>query len=42
MKIELEILKIINLQGLASELPNVFTDPKRVTKSHILVEYVPL
>ena len=27
VKIELEVLKFINLQGLASELPNVFTDP---------------
>jgi hypothetical protein len=32
---ELEVQRIIHLQGLANELPDVFTDHKRVTKSHI-------
>ena len=32
---ELEVEKIIHLQGLANQLPNVFTDPKRVTKSYV-------
>ncbi|KAJ0881424.1 putative RNA-directed DNA polymerase [Helianthus annuus] len=32
---ELEVQRIIHLQGLANQLPDAFTDPKRVTKSHI-------
>ena len=32
---ESEVQKIIHLQGLANQLPDAFTDPKRVTKSHI-------
>ena len=32
---EQEVQKIIHLQNLASQLPDAFTDPKRVTKSHI-------
>ncbi|XP_056694866.1 uncharacterized protein [Spinacia oleracea] len=34
-KCELEVQKIIHLQSLANQLPDTFTDPKRVTKSHI-------
>ena len=30
-----EVQKIIHLQNLVNQLSNVFTDPKRVTKSHI-------
>jgi hypothetical protein len=32
---ELEVWRIIHLQGLANELPDAFTDHKRVTKSYI-------
>ena len=32
---ELEVQKIINLQRIANELPDAFTDTNRVTKSHI-------
>jgi hypothetical protein len=32
---ELEVRRIIHLQGLANELPDAFTDHKRVTRSHI-------
>ncbi|GKC87238.1 copia protein [Tanacetum coccineum] len=32
---ELEVQKIIHLQRLANQLPDAFTDSKRVTKSHI-------
>ena len=32
---ELEVQKIIHLQRKANELPDAFTDTKRVTKSHI-------
>ncbi|KAI3692362.1 hypothetical protein L6452_32176 [Arctium lappa] len=32
---ELEVQKIIHLQGLANQLPDAFTDPKKVTKSHV-------
>ena len=32
---EQEVQKIIHLQNLASQLPDAFTDPKRITKSHI-------
>ena len=32
---EQEVQKIIHLQNLASQLPDAFTDPKKVTKSHI-------
>jgi hypothetical protein len=34
-EIELEVQRIIHLQGLANELPDAFTDHKRVTTSHI-------
>ena len=39
---EQEIQKIIHLQNLASQLPNAFTDPKRVTKSHIPAANAPI
>jgi hypothetical protein len=32
---ELEIRRILHLQGLAKELPDAFTDHERVTRSHI-------
>jgi hypothetical protein len=32
---ELEVRRIIHLQSLANELPDAFTDHKRVTRSHI-------
>ena len=32
---ELEIQTIIHLQGLANQLSDVFTDIKKVTKSHV-------
>ncbi|KAK1431618.1 hypothetical protein QVD17_08102 [Tagetes erecta] len=32
---ELEVQRIIHLQRLANQLPDAFTNPKRVTKSHI-------
>ncbi|KAK9167120.1 hypothetical protein Scep_002311 [Stephania cephalantha] len=32
---ELEVQIVIHLQQIANQLPNAFTDIKRVTKSHI-------
>jgi hypothetical protein len=32
---EQEVQKILRLQDIANQLPNAFTDSKRVTKSHI-------
>jgi hypothetical protein len=32
---ELEVQRIINLQNIANNLPDAFTDYKGVTKSHI-------
>ena len=32
---ELEVQRIIHLQNLANELPDAFTDHKRVTRSYI-------
>jgi hypothetical protein len=32
---ELEVRRIIHFQGLTNELPDAFTDHKRVTRSHI-------
>ena len=32
---ELEAQRIVHLQGLANQLPNAFTDIKKVTKSHV-------
>ena len=34
--------KIYHLQNLASQLPDTFTDPKRVTKSHIPAVNAPI
>ncbi|KAI3821171.1 hypothetical protein L1987_08729 [Smallanthus sonchifolius] len=39
---ELEVQRIIHLQRLANQLPDVFADPKRVTKSHIPAANAPL
>ncbi|KAJ9552242.1 hypothetical protein OSB04_016287 [Centaurea solstitialis] len=39
---ELEVQKIIHLQGLANQLPDTFTDPKRVTKSHVPTANAPI
>ena len=33
---ELEVQRIIHLQGIANQLPDVFTDNKKIVKSHIL------
>ena len=32
---ELEVQRIIHLQNLAKQLPDAFTDTKKVTKSHV-------
>ena len=32
---KLEVQRIIHLQNLASQLPDEFTDTKKVTKSHV-------
>ena len=34
-KSELEVQRIIHLQNLANQLPEAFTDTKKVTKSHV-------
>ena len=39
---ELEVKKIIHLQNIANQLPDAFTDPKRVTKSHIPAVNAPI
>ncbi|KAI3735382.1 hypothetical protein L6452_14878 [Arctium lappa] len=39
---ELEVQKIIHLQGLANQLPDAFTDPKKVTKSHVPAANAPV
>ncbi|KAJ9536411.1 hypothetical protein OSB04_un000403 [Centaurea solstitialis] len=39
---ELEVQRIIHLQGLANQLPDTFTDPKRVTKSHVPAANAPI
>ena len=39
---EQEVQKIIHLQNLASLQPDAFTDPKRVTKSHIPAANAPI
>ncbi|KAI3706684.1 hypothetical protein L6452_24599 [Arctium lappa] len=39
---ELEVQKIIHLQGLSNQLPDAFTDPKNVTKSHVPVANAPV
>ena len=33
---ELEVQRIIHLQGIANQLSDVFTDNKKIVKSHIL------
>ena len=38
---ELEVQKIIHLQGLANQLPGAFIDSTKVTKSHILAANIP-
>ena len=38
---ELEVQMIIHLQNLANQLPDVFVDTKKVTKSHIPAANVP-
>ena len=32
---ELKVQRIIHLQGIANKLPNVFTNSKKIVKSHI-------
>ena len=39
---ELEVQKIIQLQKVANQLPDAFSDNKRVTKSHIPVVNAPI
>ena len=39
---ELEVQKIIHLQGHANQLPDVFIDAKKVTKSFSLAENIPI
>ncbi|QHO17366.1 Copia-like polyprotein [Arachis hypogaea] len=39
---ELEVQKIIHLQRIANELPDAFSDTKRITKSYIPAENVPI
>ncbi|XP_016733829.1 uncharacterized protein [Gossypium hirsutum] len=39
---DLEVQKIIHLQILANELPNAFSDPKKVTKSYIPAVNAPI
>ena len=38
---ELEVQRIIQLQNLTNQLPDAFTDTKKVTKSHILAANTP-
>ncbi|XP_062085671.1 uncharacterized protein LOC133791773 [Humulus lupulus] len=35
---ELEVQTIIHLQNIANQLPDAFTDPKKITKSHVPAE----
>ena len=39
---EQEVQKIIHLQNIANQMPDAFTDSKRITKSHILAVNVPI
>ncbi|KAG8498491.1 hypothetical protein CXB51_004897 [Gossypium anomalum] len=39
---DLEVQKIIHLQSLANELPDAFSDPKKVTKSYIPAVNAPI
>ena len=38
---ELEVQRIVQLQGLANQLPDAFIDIKKVTKSHMLTVNAP-
>jgi hypothetical protein len=38
---ELEVQRIIHLQGIANQLPDVFTDSKKIVKSHIPAANIP-
>ena len=38
---ELEVQKIIHLQGLVNQLPDAFIDSTKVTKSHIMAANIP-
>ena len=38
---ELEVQRIVHLQGLTNQLPDAFTDIKKVTKSHVPTVNVP-
>ena len=38
---ELEVQRIIHLQGIANQLPDVFTDNKKIVKSHTLAVNTP-
>ena len=38
---ELEVQRIVHLQGLANQLPDAFTNIKKVTKSHMSVVNTP-
>jgi hypothetical protein len=38
---ELEVQRIIHLQGIANQLPDVFTNNKKIMKSHIPVANIP-
>ena len=39
---EQEVQKIIHLQKIANQMPDAFIDLKRITKSHIPAENVPI
>ena len=39
---ELEVQKIIHFQNLVNQLPNAFTDAKKVTKSHVPAANAPI
>ena len=38
---KLEVQKVIHLQNIANQLPDIFTDRKKVVKSHILATNAP-
>ena len=38
---ELEVQRIIHLQGIANQLPNVLSDNKKIVKSHISATNAP-
>ena len=38
---ELEVQRIFHLQGIANQVPNVFTDSKKIIKSHIPAANIP-